>query len=153
MTHAHRLPGAVGHRVARTHAQPGGRCAGSVCGGCVSRSGAQWQHRACAAGARGGGAGARRVLMRMRPACGSRPRRGSPSTPGAPPRRSLATRRSPVGNGRRARRRGLRGVGPGRAVSGARVLCAVEGPAQRKREHPPPFPSALSPQARPLAAA
>lgn len=83
----------------------------------------------------------------------------------AAPRQSVRGRASPRSSGtarhtpapaaceRCARRRGLQVVGPGRAVSGSGVLCVAGGPAQRKREHPPPFPSALSPQARPLAAA
>lgn len=96
------------------------------------------------------------MLLRMRhphPAPYSQPGRGagSPRSSRPPPPLLSCRPRIAVHVGG-----DCRVVGPTRAVSGAGALCAAaaaEGPAQRKREYPPPFPSALSPQARPLAAA
>lgn len=91
---------------------------------------------------------------RCRP--GRSPRSGAGERAGSP-RPAAAARPAPLSGRPRALctsagtvRRPSR---PARAVSGAGARCAAEGPAQRKREYPPPFPSALSPQARPLAAA
>lgn len=147
-------------RLARTHAQPGGSGAGNVCVAGV-RPGAE-ERSGTTEHAQVGPAGAGQEPSGCLCACAPRLALSHAAAPlgsrcaaraARAPRRPLATRHAPAGHGCRARRRGLRVGGPARAVSGAGVLCAAEGPAQRKREYPPPFPSALSPQARPLAAA
>lgn len=98
------------------------------------------------------------MLTRMRPAPRSQPGRGASRQTGTGAGSPFATRRSPhaallpaagavrVGGD-------CKSSGPPGWCLGPGVLCAAEGPAQRKRDYPPPFPSALSPQARPLAAA
>lgn len=141
-------------RLARTHAQLGGSgagnvCVGGLCPGAAERGGATEHAQAVG--------GREAPLLTARGACApSRPRRGCGERRGPLRWPHVAL---PPSSGPRAgkecgeRRRGLPDVGPAWPARGVGILCAAEGPAQRKREYPPPFPSALSPQARPLAAA
>lgn len=144
-------------RLARTHAQLGGSgagnvCVGGLCPGAAERGGATEHAQAGPAG------GGERLPGWPRGARARRPSHAEVAVSGAArcrwPHAALPPSSGPrAGKECGERRLALPVVGPARAVRGVGVLCAAEGPAQRKREYPPPFPSALSPQARPLAAA